>query len=125
MRFISGERLRFIVAGTANTLITYLLYLILLPFAGYFWSFSFSFVIGIFFSFFVYTLYVFRAQLVWKKIVQYPAIYLIQYIAGLLLLTALIDYLGMDARLAPFANVLLLLPVSFLINRWFITPQEY
>jgi len=119
MRFISGEGVRFLIAGTANTIFTYLVYLMLLPWIGYAWAFTIAFALGILFSFFVYTLYVFHAQLVWKKLVQYPAIYVIQYLMGLLLLTVLINYLGVDARLAPFVNVAVLVPFTFLLNRWF------
>jgi putative flippase GtrA len=52
--------------------------------------------------------------------IQNPLIYALQYGTGLLLLEILIENFGVDKRFAPLINVILLTPVTFMLNRWFL-----
>jgi putative flippase GtrA len=120
MKFTKGESVRFLVAGSINTLATYLSYLALLGVTSYPIAFSVSFVAGIFIAYGLNTLYVFQVPLSRRKLFQYPLIYAFQYVAGMLLLAILVDGLGVDARFAPLVNVLLLTPVIFMLNKWLL-----
>ena len=124
MKSTKGQALRFVVAGGVNTGLTYLIYLILLNVVGYTAAFSISFVIGIIIAFFIYSNFVFRTPIVWRKLLRYPVLCLSQYVAGLVLLTALVEVLELDKRLAPIVNVAILTPVNFLLNRWFILREK-
>lgn len=123
MKSIKGESFRFVIAGGINTLATYLLYLALLPFASYPIAFSISFVAGVFLAYALNARFVFRAPLSFAKMMRFPLLYFAQYVVGLLLLKVLVDHIGVDERLAPLVNVLLLTPLTFVANRWFLAPR--
>lgn len=123
MKSIKREGMRFLVAGGLNTLLTYLVYLALLHVVGYVLAFSLSFVLGIGIAFVIYTLFVFQSPLTWRKMLQYPFLYVAQYAAGLLLLVIIVEYIGLDKRIAPIINLILLTPLTFLLNRWFLAER--
>ena len=124
MKSIKGEGLRFLIAGGINTLLSYLIYLALLRFASYLIAFSISFAAGIFIAYALNAGFVFRTGFSLAKMAKFPALYVIQYLAGLLLLRVLIGSLGIDERIAPLINVALLTPLTFMINRWFLVQRR-
>jgi len=120
MKFIRAESARFLIAGGINTVATYLIYLLLLNITSYPIAFSISFIAGISIAYGLNTLFVFETQISLRKMFQYPLIYAFQYGVGLLLLAILVDGLGVDKRFAPLINVLLLTPLTFMLNKWFL-----
>lgn len=120
MKSIKGEGIRYLVVGGSNTLFTYVVYLTLLAPLGYVYAFTVSFALGIVFAFVAYSSFVFRSSLKWHKLYKYPFLYVAQYICGLALLSALIKWLGLDERIAPVVNVIVLTPLTFLLNKWFL-----
>lgn len=116
-----SEWLRFVIAGGANTAATYVLYLGLLEVVDYRVAFTTSFIVGIVLAYSLNAWFVFRTRWSLLTLFGYPVVYLVQYGLGLLLLTVEVDSLGVDRRFAPFINVVILLPVTFLLNRWFLT----
>lgn len=120
MRSIKAEGARFLIAGGMNTLVTYLIYLALLNWMAYAIAFSISFLAGIFIAYGLNARFVFKAPLSLHTMFQYPVIYAFQYGGGLLLLAILVDELGVNERVAPLINVLLLTPIAFLLNKWFL-----
>lgn len=123
MKSIKGEALRFLIAGGVNTVLTYLLYLALLNVVTYPLAFTLSFLMGIAFAFVIYSLFVFKTPFTWRKVIQYPMLYAIQYGGGLVLLAVLVEYIGFDERIAPIINVVLLTPITFGLNKWFLTKR--
>lgn len=123
MKSIKGEAFRFLIAGGTNTVLTYLVYLALLNIVSYRAAFTISFVLGIVFAFVIYSLFVFRTTLVWQKLLSYPILYAVQYFAGLALLSLLVEYVGVDNRIAPLINVVVLTPLTFILNKWFISKR--
>lgn len=123
MKSIKGEGIRFLVVGGANTLFTYIVYLVLLPPLGYVYAFTVSFAVGVVFAFVAYTSFVFRSSLKWQKLYKYPFLYIAQYISGLTLLSLLIKWLGLDERIAPVVNVIVLTPLTFFLNKWFLAEK--
>ena len=124
MKYIKGEGLRFLIAGGINTLLTYLIYLAILPFASYWIAFSISFAIGVVIAYGLNAAFVFRTALSFTKMARFPAIYLLQYAAGLLLLRILVGGFGVDERVAPLINIAVLTPLTFMINRWFLVERR-
>lgn len=120
MKFIKGEGFRFLLAGGANTLFTYLVYLLMLDVFGYILAFTISFSIGVIFAFVIYSLFVFRSPITFRKFFQYPILYILQYIMGLILLTIMVERLGLDKQIAPLVNVIALTPITFILNKWFL-----
>jgi putative flippase GtrA len=121
MKSIKGESLRFLIAGGANTVLTYLIYIVLLYVVSYPMAFTITFIIGVIIAFIFNSFYVFRAPLAWSKFLQYPIIYALQYVVGLALLALVIEYIGFDKRIAPIFNVILLTPVTFVLNKCFLS----
>jgi putative flippase GtrA len=117
---IKGEALRYLIAGGVNTAFTYVVYLAMLNMFGYLLAFSISFVTGIVIAFVAYSVFVFKSPVVWRKLFQYPILYALQYVVGLALLALLVEYIGLDKRIAPLINVILLTPITFILNKWFL-----
>jgi putative flippase GtrA len=86
-------------------------------------AFSISFVVGVIMAYVLNAGFVFRARFSLAKMAKFPALYLLQYVMGLLLLRVLVDSVGLDERIAPLVNVALLTPVTFMINRWFLVQR--
>jgi putative flippase GtrA len=120
MKFIKGEALRFLIVGGVNTMLTYVIYLALLNIVDYRIAFTSSFITGIFIGYGLNALFVFKTPLLLHKMIWYPLIYTFQYCSGLLLLAILVDDFGIDKRFAPLINVLLLTPITFMLNKWFL-----
>lgn len=123
MRSIKAESIRFLIAGGINTLLTYFIYLTFLDIFSYPIAFSISFIAGIFIAYGLNTIFVFKTLLSLRKMFQYPLIYAFQYGVGLLLLAFLVTNLGVDKRFAPLINVLLLTPLTFMLNKWFLVKK--
>lgn len=124
MKFFKTESVRFLIAGGINTLVTYLIYIAVLNIANYKAAFTLSFIAGIFIAYLLNSLFVFHSPISWRKMLQYPLVYILQYGAGLLVLTVLVDYFGIDRRLAPLLNVILLIPVTFTLNKWLLVRKN-
>lgn len=105
------------LGGAANTLATYLLYLLLAGVMHYQIAYLISYAFGIALAYFLNVRLVFNAQSTLGKIVRYPFIYLIQYALGAGLLYILVSKLNLHAALAPLLVIVLLLPVSYLMNK--------
>ncbi len=116
-RYLRADFVRFIVAGALNTGATYIIYRLILLAAPYAFAYTIAFVAGIGISFLLNTTYVFRTAPTVRAAAQYPLVYAVQYLAGLLGLYALVQYLGVDARIAPLITLLLTIPLSFVLSR--------
>lgn len=101
-----------------NTGLTYLAYLALLKLVSYRWAYSVSYVAGIFLSFVLNSLYVFRTPLHWRRLLPYPSVYLVQYLLGLCVVYVGVELLRWDERLMPVAVLVVTVPVSFVLTRW-------
>jgi putative flippase GtrA len=106
-----------------NTGLTYLAYLVLLKLVPYRWAYSVSYVAGVFLSFVVNSLYVFRTPLRWRKLLPYPSVYLVQYLLGLGVMFVGVELLGWDSRWMPAAVLAVTVPVSFVLTRWVLNAK--
>lgn len=111
---------RFLVGSALNTGLTYLLYLGLLWVVTYPWAYSVSYIAGIFLSFVVNSLYVFRRPLRWRRLLPYPLVYATQYGVGLAITFAGVELFGVDEKLVPIAVIAVTVPISFLLTRWIL-----
>ena len=120
MRFTSHEFIRFIFFGGVNTLLGYLIYAILLLFFTYPISYTVSYVLGIFVSYYLNSKFVFNGGLSLKKAFQYPLVYLVQYLLGILFLYVLVEIVSVHKLIAPGFVVLLTVPVTYSLSRLII-----
>lgn len=114
------EFMRFILAGASNTLLTYLVYLLLFNWIGYRLSYLAAYISGILFSYFVNTFFVFRAKPTKGTFLMYPLIYVVQYFfcAGILELS--VKWLHINEHFAPLVVVAMSVPLTFVLSRLII-----
>lgn len=108
---------RFIVSGAANTGITYLLYLLLLPLLGYLTAYSAAYVIGVVLSYWLNSVFVFRQPMSWRTLLRFPLVYVVQFTLTGALLWLFVDMLGIDERFALLGAIAVTVPVTFLAAR--------
>jgi putative flippase GtrA len=109
--------MKFLLGGAANTAATYALFVglsfALPPQVAY----TISYVAGIGLSYLINTFLVFRARASLRSALQFPVVYLVQYILGLVLLT-LLTRVQLDSRLAMLLVIALNIPVTFVLTRF-------
>lgn len=118
MRWSNSEGARFLIAGGANTLLGYGLYLLLNLALDYRIAYTLSYVAGIGISFVLNSLYVFRQPLRWQHLAVYPLVYVLQYAAGLATVWLFVSVMGWPEALAPWAAVAASLPLTFIATRF-------
>lgn len=111
------EALRFVVAGGLNTLLTYAIYLACLQIVAYQAAYTVSYLAGIVIAFFFYSRYVFRTEATVGKALQFPAVYVVQYLLGLGMLYLVVTWLGIPAWLGPVFVIAVTLPATYLFSR--------
>ena len=119
------EFARFVAFGTVNTFSSYLIYLLLLLLVSYPIAYTLSFACGIFLSYCLNAYFVFGEKLRLSRALQYPLVYLVQYLVGLALLYLLVEVAQISKLAAPFVVVVLTVPITYKLSRYIIkrTPQ--
>lgn len=108
---------RFLLTGGLNTALTYFVYLILMSFLPYIWSYSISYVCGIFLSFMLSRFFVFKEHQGLKSALLFPFVYLAQYILGVVIVWLWVNKLLLSEYLAPLAAIALTLPLTFVLSK--------
>jgi putative flippase GtrA len=109
--------LKFVLIGTANTVITYLIYRVLLLFLSYYIAYSISYVLGIGFSYFCNAIWVFKRPPSWQSFLSFPLVYLFQYVLSLMGTVLLVEVWHVPARYAPLFIIVVSVPVTFVLSR--------
>jgi putative flippase GtrA len=120
MRFFDRQELRFLVAGSINTIIGYALFLLLNLVLDYRFAYSVSFALGIVLSFILNSLYVFRQPLRWKRLAAYPVVYLLQYIVGMACIWLFVAVLNQPESLAPIPAIAITIPLTYYSTRYIL-----
>lgn len=113
-----GGALRFLVAGGLNTAATYLIYLGLLPVAGYQASYAIAFTCGVAISYVLGRVFVFKAHQGYRSVLMLPLVYLVQYAVGAAVVWAWVGVLRQHAMLAPAIAILVTLPLTYLLSKF-------
>ena len=113
----SGSIPRFLVAGVFNTALTYVVYVMLLHVVSYPVAFTLAYVAGILVSYALSARFVFRRQASWRSFLRFPFVYLAQYLAGLLLVSLLVEWLAVPAWIAPIVALLVTIPLTYVLSR--------
>ena len=115
-----SEFVRFIFFGAINTGITFVMYVFLLRFLSYEIAYTISYAAGILISYWLNAKFVFQEPLRIGRALQYPLVYLVQYLLGLVLLFLLVEVAHVSKIVAPLLIAVLTLPVTFLLSRYMI-----
>jgi putative flippase GtrA len=114
------EILRFLAGGASTTAVSYAAYLLLLRWLPYFTAYAIAYAIGIAWSYFANTWFVFRQPARLSRALVFPLVYAAQYLLGALLLFVLVDRAGLPPALGPLLVVVLTLPLTYVLSRWVI-----
>lgn len=117
MKYIDREVLRFILAGVLNTALGYGLYCGLLLVSTYPVAYTISYVAGIFISYILNCMFVFRTRPSMRSAVRYPLIYVVQYVFGITLVTVLVRGVGLDPRIAALVVLCFSVPLTYVLSR--------
>ncbi|MEQ8176278.1 MAG: GtrA family protein [Syntrophomonadaceae bacterium] len=123
MKYIKGnlrEYATFIASGAINSALTYVLYILLLTLVSYKVSYSIAYVSGIFVSYYLNSRWVFKEPMSLMKFLQYPVVYIVQYLLGIATLYVCVDKLGLSQWLAPLVVIAVTVPVTFFLSRYII-----
>lgn len=118
MKWRDATAFRFLLVGAFNTVFGYALYLLFNLFLDYRIAYTVSFAIGIVVSFVLNSVFAFRQPLRWRRLLVYPAVYLLQYVAGLCIVWIFVDLLHQPEALAPLVAVAASLPLTFFATRF-------
>jgi putative flippase GtrA len=116
-------RIRFLIAGLLNTLVTSLIYIVMLTEFSPSVSYSISFVIGVLLSFILNSLAVFKASLKWLNFIYFLLGYFFQYFIGYVTLYFLVTRLLYDPRHCIIGVIFLTVPINFIFNKFVFTKK--
>ena len=108
---------RFVAAGAANTIVTYLLYLALLRVMPYLWSYLVTYLIGIALGYMINSVWVFRRAPELGTAAAYPFVYLLNLLLGAGLLAALVEWVRVPKEWAPLIVLAISVPIMFVLTR--------
>lgn len=105
------------MSGGVNTALTYGMYLFLLTLIPYRWSYTISYISGIFLAYFLNRFFVFKSHRGLSSAVLVPLIYLVQYSLSLAILWWWVEVLDLEEKVAPLIAIAITLPVTFILSR--------
>src|SRR3954466_7400601 len=108
----------FIVCGGFTTVLCWGLYLLFLYVFPYRVAYTLAYAICIFVSYSLNATLVFKEKLRWRNALQYPLVALTQYLLAIGLLYVLVDIFGLSKIWAPWAVVVLTIPVTYQLSRY-------
>jgi putative flippase GtrA len=111
------EPLRFLIGGAANTGFSYSFYLIFLKFIDAVPAYTFSFIIGIFSGYAINTYFVFRSRWSWRRFAAFPAVHIVNYAVGAIVLWIAVNRFNVDEKLAPILSICSTIPINYLLSR--------
>lgn len=124
VRLFRLEILRFIFAGGINTLLTLALYWLLLTWLEYRLAYTVSFAAGIISGFTLNTCVVFRVPWSWIRLLAFPSVHAVNYMAGLAIVWLSVRVFAIDERIAPVVAVVAIIPLNFLMTRLVVKPSK-
>jgi putative flippase GtrA len=108
---------RFLIAGSLNTGLTYLLYLGFLLLLPYVWAYTFTYVVGIVLGYALNARWVFRKSLNLHTATVFPLSYGFNYVLGVAVLWFLVEVFQLPKEIAPLVVVAISVPVMYIFTR--------
>ena len=116
------EILKFIIVGGINTLNYYIIYLLLFKLIGvnYLVSHISGFVISFIISYYLNCYFVYKVQPTWKKFIQFPLTQVVNMGMQTLLLYIFVQWFNISSVIAPFAGLIITIPVTFILSKYIL-----
>lgn len=112
-----GQALRFVLVGGVNTAAYYGLYLLLRGWIGYLPAHVAAFVLATVGSFFLNTLFTYRVRPTLRRFLLFPLSTVANFVVTTAGVVVLVEYAGLDERVAPLVAAAVAIPVTFLVAR--------
>ncbi|MCQ1405183.1 flippase GtxA [Staphylococcus aureus] len=117
-----AEILKFIIVGGINTLNYYVLYLLLLKLfhIEYMISHITGFIVAFVISYYLNCYFVYRVKPTWRKFISFPITQLVNASLQTVLLYVFVSWLNLPAEIAPFAGLVITIPITFVLSKWIL-----
>lgn len=112
--------IRFLAGGLFNTVITYVLFIGLAFFLSNAIAYTISYAVGIAISYLINTCFVFSTRVSVRSALNYPSVYLVQYLLGLAALRILTEF-GLPGWAAMIGVLAVNVPITFFLTRLVLT----
>ncbi|CAA3868189.1 Putative sugar translocase in surface polysaccharides biosynthesis [Staphylococcus aureus] len=117
-----AEILKFIIVGGINTLNYYVVYLLLLKLLHieYMISHITGFLVAFVISYYLNCYFVYRVKPTWRKFISFPITQIINVSLQTVLLYVFVSWLNLPAEIAPFAGLIITIPITFILSKWIL-----
>ncbi|MEI5826726.1 flippase GtxA [Staphylococcus aureus] len=117
-----AEILKFIIVGGINTLNYYVVYLLLLKLfhIEYMISHITGFIVAFVISYYLNCYFVYRVKPTWRKFISFPITQLVNASLQTVLLYVFVSWLNLPAEIAPFAVLVITIPITFVLSKWIL-----
>ncbi|HCZ6573453.1 TPA: flippase GtxA [Staphylococcus aureus] len=117
-----AEILKFIIVGGINTLNYYVVYLLLLKLLHieYMISHITGFLVAFVISYYLNCYFVYRVKPTWRKFISFPITQIVNVSLQTVLLYVFVSWLNLPAEIAPFAGLVITIPIAFVLSKWIL-----
>ncbi|HEI3106301.1 TPA: flippase GtxA [Staphylococcus aureus] len=117
-----AEILKFIIVGGINTLNYYVVYLLLLKLLHieYMISHITGFLVAFVISYYLNCYFVYRVKPTWRKFISFPITQIVNVSLQTVLLYVFVSWLNLPAEIAPFAGLVITMPITFVLSKWIL-----
>ncbi|PZI31033.1 flippase GtxA [Staphylococcus aureus] len=117
-----AEILKFIIVGCINTLNYYVVYLLLLKLLHieYMISHITGFIVAFVISYYLNCYFVYRVKPTWRKFISFPITQIVNVSLQTVLLYVFVSWLNLPAEIAPFAGLIITIPITFVLSKWIL-----
>ncbi|MCS4785149.1 flippase GtxA [Staphylococcus aureus] len=117
-----AEILKFIIVGGINTLNYYVVYLLLLKLLHieYMISHITGFIVAFVISYYLNCYFVYRVKPTWRKFINFPITQIVNISLQTVLLYVFVSWLNLPAEIAPFAGLIITIPITFILSKWIL-----
>ncbi|WZK63800.1 flippase GtxA [Staphylococcus aureus] len=117
-----AEILKFFIVGGINTLNYYVVYLLLLKLLHieYMISHITGFLVAFVISYYLNCYFVYRVKPTWRKFISFPITQIVNVSLQTVLLYVFVSWLNLPAEIAPFAGLVITIPITFVLSKWIL-----
>ncbi|HAR3498619.1 TPA: flippase GtxA [Staphylococcus aureus] len=117
-----AEILKFIIVGGINMLNYYVVYLLLLKLLHieYMISHITGFLVAFVISYYLNCYFVYRVKPTWRKFISFPITQIVNVSLQTVLLYVFVSWLNLPAEIAPFAGLVITIPITFVLSKWIL-----
>lgn len=117
-----AEILKFIIVGVINTLNYYVVYLLLLKLLHieYMISHITGFIVAFVISYYLNCYFVYKVKPTWRKFISFPITQIVNVSLQTVLLYVFVSWLNLPAEIAPFAGLIITIPITFILSKWIL-----